>query len=72
MHAKIGASEATCGAAAPPAPPLGSRFHPSSFACMELLVMLVSDFYSAGSQHDRAKMHLIMLNQENIHIANFT
>ena len=70
MHEKNGGqwSQGWCGrtmgAPAPLAPPLGSRFHPGSFACMGILVMLVSDLYSAGSQRDRAKMHLIKLNLE--------
>ena len=70
MHEKIGGqwSQGWCsrtrGVPAPPAPPLGLRFHPGSFACMGILVMLVSDYDSIGSQRDRPKMHLIKLNQE--------
>ena len=54
----------TMGVPTHPAPPLGSRFHLGSFACMAILVMLVSDYDSTRSQRDKAKMHLIKLNQE--------
>ena len=55
MHAKIGASEATCGAAAPPAPPLGLIFRPGALACMGILGMLVLDFYSLELASDSPK-----------------
>ena len=70
MHEKIGSQWSlgwcgrTMGAPAPPFPPLGSRFHLGSFACIGILVRVVSDYDSIGSQRDRAKMHLIKLNQE--------
>ena len=78
MHEKIGCqqSQGWCGCTirplAPPGAPPSQKFHLGAHAYVGILVMLVSDLYSAGSQRDRAKMHLIMLNQENIHIANFT
>ena len=59
MHVKIGGQQSkgwcsrTYGALAPPTPPFGLIFHPSALACMGILGMLVSDFYSLESQHDR-------------------
>ena len=42
----------TQGAPAPPAPPLGLIFRLGAFACMGILEMLVSDFYSLGLASD--------------------
>ena len=59
MHAKIGGQRSrgwcgrTMGEPAPPAPPLGLIFCPGALACMGILGMLVSDFYSLESQRDR-------------------
>jgi hypothetical protein len=58
-----GASGARCGAVAPPEAPPSLNFGLGSHASVYTLMMLVSDFYLAGSQRDRAKMYLIMLNQ---------
>jgi hypothetical protein len=42
------------GCAPPPAPPLGLIFHLGALACMGILGMLVSYFYSLESECDRA------------------
>ena len=60
MHAKIRGERSrgwygrTLGAPAPLAPPLGLIFHLGALACMGILGMLVSGFYSLESQRDRA------------------
>ena len=60
MHVKIMGQRSrgwygrTMGAPAPPAPPLGLIFCPGALACLGILGMLVSGFYSLESQHDRA------------------
>ena len=60
MHAKIGGQRShgwydhTMGAPTPLAPPLGLIFCLGALACIGILGMLVSDFYSLESQHDRA------------------
>ena len=75
MHEKIGSQWSlgwcgrTMGAPAPLGAPPGLRFCLGAHANMGILVMLASDYDSTGSQRDRAKMHLIMLNQE---YSNFT
>jgi hypothetical protein len=70
MHKKIGSQRSqgwcgrTMGAPAPPDAPPGLGFHLGAHAYVGILVMLVSNHDSTVSQHDRAKMHLIKLNQE--------
>jgi hypothetical protein len=47
------ASGVRWGVGAPPAPPLGMKFCPRSFACMGILMMLVSACDSTRSTSDR-------------------
>jgi hypothetical protein len=63
MHENIGSQWSlgwygrTMGAPAPPGAPPGLVFHLGTHAYVGILVMLVSDYDSIVSQHDRAKMH---------------
>jgi hypothetical protein len=45
----------TMDAPAPPSPPTGLDFRPGACACMVILEMLVSDFYSVGLASDRVR-----------------
>jgi hypothetical protein len=54
----------TMGAPTPLGAPPGLGFRLGTHAYMGILVMLVSDYDSIVSQHDRAKMQYIKLNQE--------